>query len=166
MNMPTPRHGEICVNVIRIVGNHLDQSRAGRLASNDSGVVTEHEPDTVRGADIAFYSFQRVPEGPLPNHYLDVPPDVIFEVRSPGDRWRQIHTKVAEYLRAGVTYVCVLDEQTQTAHNFHSDQPPRIFTADQELHLPDVLGEFRVVVRRFFVGASLPDPKVVVNKAR
>jgi Uma2 family endonuclease len=150
VNMPTPRHGEICVNTIRIVGNFLEHDRRGRLVSNDAGILTEQDPDTVRGADIASYSFERVPEGPLPDHYLDVPPEVVFEVKSQGDRWRQIHIKVAEYLRAGVTYVCVLDEQTMTAHIFHSDQAPRILTADQELHLPEVLGDFRAFVRRFF----------------
>jgi Uma2 family endonuclease len=150
VNMPTPRHGEICVNVIRIVGNHLELQPSGRLACNDSGVVVERDPDTVRGADVAYYSFERVPEGPLPNHYLEVAPDVIFEVRSPGDRWLKILAKVEEYLRAGVTYVCVLDEQTMQAHLFHSDQSPRVLTADEELHLPAVFGDFRVVVRRFF----------------
>jgi Uma2 family endonuclease len=150
VNMPTPRHGEVCGNVSHIVKSFLDQHPRGRVATNDSGVLTERDPDTVRGADIAYYSFERVPEGPLPNHYLEVAPDLVFEVRSPGDRWRKIHIKVAEYLEAGVTYVCVLDEQTQTCHVFHSDQPPRILTADQELHLPEALGEFRVLVGRFF----------------
>ena len=58
--------------------------------------------------------------------------------------------KVAEYLAAGVRVVCVLDEQTETAHVYYSDQEPRIFTADQELILPEPLDGFRVMVRRFF----------------
>ena len=35
--------------------------------SNESVVVTERNPDTVRGADISFYSFNRLPKGPLPD---------------------------------------------------------------------------------------------------
>jgi Uma2 family endonuclease len=150
MNMPTPRHGEICVNIVVLVGTYVKQLRLGRLVSNDSGILTEHNPDTVRGADVAFYSYQRVAEGPLPEHYLDVAPELIFEVRSPGDRWAKNHTKVAEYLQAGVVWVCVLDEQTRTAHLFHATKPPSMLTADEELYLPDVLGEFRVQVARFF----------------
>jgi Uma2 family endonuclease len=75
---------------------------------------------------------------------------VAFEVRSPGDRWREIHAKVAEYLAAGVRAVCVLDQQTETAHLYYPDEAPRILTADQELTLPDVLPGFRAAVGRFF----------------
>lgn len=150
VNLPTPRHGEICSKVNYILRSFLDSHSIGRVATNDSGILTERDPDNVGGADVAFYSDQRVPQGPLPDHYLDVPPEVVFEVRSQSDRWRQIYAKVAEYLDAGVDFVCVLDEQTQAAHVFHSDQTPRILRADQDLHLPEVLGEFRVQVGRFF----------------
>jgi hypothetical protein len=80
---------------------------------------------------------------------LEIAPEVVFAVRSLTDRWQKIHDKVAEYLRAGLTWVCVLDEQTTTLHLFHSDKVPCILTANDELYLPD-LGEFRVPVRDFF----------------
>ena len=57
----------------RIIGNFVEEHRLGRRLTNDSGVITERDPDTVRGADVAFYSFARVPPGPMPrNRYLDV----------------------------------------------------------------------------------------------
>jgi Uma2 family endonuclease len=150
MNVPAPRHGQICLKVGRLLGNFAEERALGHVVSNDSGVLTERNPDTVRGADIAFYSYARVPPGPLPEGYLEVPPDLVFEVRSPGDRWRTVLGKVTEYLDAGVTWVCVLDPQTQSAHLYHADSPPRTFRAEDELTLPEVLGDFRVVVERFF----------------
>jgi hypothetical protein len=45
------------------------------VLSNDTGVVTERGPDTVRGADISFYSYARVPKGPLPDRYLGLADD-------------------------------------------------------------------------------------------
>src|SRR5439155_12408111 len=66
MNIPAPRHGEICVNVIALINPHVRANKFGRLVSNDGGVVTERGPDTVRGADVAFYSYARIPPGPLP----------------------------------------------------------------------------------------------------
>lgn len=151
LNMPYPRHGQICVKVIRLLGRYLDDHDIGQLIGNDSGVVTERGPDTVRGGDVEFYSYDRVPRGPLPRGYLPVVPELVFEVRSPGDRWGRIITKVGEYLEAGVTLVCVLDEQTETARVYRQAEPPeQIFAADQELTLPEVLPDFRVPVRRFF----------------
>jgi Uma2 family endonuclease len=150
MPPPTPRHGEICSNTIYLVRRFLDDHPVGRVVSNDAAVITERDPDTVRGPDVAFYSYDRVPKGPLPLGYLHVPPELVFEIRSPSERWRDIHRKVAEYFAAGITVVCVLDEEGLTANVFSADLMPRIAGPDQELTLPEVLSDFRVAVRRFF----------------
>jgi Uma2 family endonuclease len=147
MNVPTPRDGQICCKIGRIVGNFAEPDH-GHVVTNDSGILTEEDPDTLRGADVAFYSYSRVPRGPIPRGHLRVKPELIFEVRSQTDRWPDILRKVAEYLDAGVTVVCVIDEPRETAHVFRVDEQ-RIVTADEELMFPGILGDFRVVVRRF-----------------
>ncbi len=149
-NMPLPCHGEICGRVVWLLQSHATERDLGRVVCNDSGVITERDPDTVRGADVAFYSYTRVPKGPLPLHYLPVAPDVTFEVRSPGDRWSEILIKVGEYLRAGVIAVCVLDPATLRAHVYREDTPAEVFDADDALLLPPPLDGFRVQIRRFF----------------
>ena len=115
-----------------------------------SGVVTEHDPDTVRGADVAFYSYARVPPGPLPANYLEAVPELVFEVRSPTDRWAKVLRKVSEYLDAGVAVVCVLDQISETVQVFREDELRHTLHNSDELHLPDILGDFRVCVQRFF----------------
>ena len=74
----------------------------------------------------------------------------MFEVRSPSDRWRDIVLEVAEYFEAGVTVVCVLDEQNLFGHVFSAEQNPRSVGPDQEMDLPEILADFRVLVRQFF----------------
>jgi Uma2 family endonuclease len=150
MSLPTPRHGEICVNVSYLLRRFLEDNPLGRVVSNDAAVITHRGPDTVRGPDVAFYSYQRVPRGPLPIGYIDVPPELAVEVRSRSDRWPTIQLKVGEYLNTGVALVCVLDEETATAHVFPIDRPPRAVAADGDLDLSDVLPGFRVPLRRFF----------------
>jgi Uma2 family endonuclease len=150
MPMPKPRHGEICNKAGRILGNFAEERDLGRVFCNDTGVVTERGPDTVRGADISFYSFARVPKGPLPDRYLDVAPDLVVEVLSPSDRWPKVLGKVAEYLDAGTTVVLVLDDQRRMAQLYRADGVTRLLGADEELTIPDVLGDFRVRVSRFF----------------
>jgi Uma2 family endonuclease len=75
---------------------------------------------------------------------------VVFEVRSPSDRWRAVLTKVAEYLNAGVSLVCVLDDAGEAAHIYTDDAAVRVLRADEILELPGVPPEFAVEVRRFF----------------
>jgi Uma2 family endonuclease len=150
LSVPTPRHGQICGHIVFLIGRYLDAHDLGHLVCNDSGIITERDPDTVRGADVAFYSYQRVPPGPLPQAYLPVAPELVFEVRSPMDRWSAILAKVAEYLQADVTVVCVLDQMAQRCHVYRNEEEIQDFLPDQELTLPDILPEFRVIVRRFF----------------
>jgi Uma2 family endonuclease len=150
MNPPFPRHGQVCFRVARILANHVEQKQLAHILCNDSGVITERDPDTVRGADVAYYSYARVPKGPLPAGYLDVAPDLVFEVLSPSDRWNEVQRKVSEYLNVGVAIVCVVDPTKEQLHVFYQDKPPVVLAAADELALPELLGEFRVAVRQIF----------------
>ena len=150
--MPPPdrRHGYVCLKAGRIFGDFVDQHDLGRVMSNDSGVITERDPDTVRGADVAYYSYTRLPKGPLPTGYGPEVPELIVEVRSACDSWREILEKITEYLRAGVLIVVVLDPASQTAHLFNAVDPPGTLGAEDELVVPNILEGFRVRVGRFF----------------
>src|SRR2546425_123401 len=70
MNPPKPWHGYVCTRISRFVDGFADGHDLGRVMINDSGVITERGPDTVRGADVCFYSYQRLPKGPMPRGYL------------------------------------------------------------------------------------------------
>lgn len=150
--MPPPkfRHGVVCGNIFYLIRTHADANHLGRVLPNDSGVVTERNPDTVRGPDVSFYSFDRIPKGQEPEGYPDVAPELVFEVLSPDDRWPQMQIKVGEYLAAGVNVVCVVDPDAETATVYRADQAPVTLSREQELALGNVLGEFRVTVRQFF----------------
>jgi Uma2 family endonuclease len=150
MNVPAPRHGEICWKVARLVGVYAEDRGLGRIVINDAGVITRRDPDSVRGGDIAYYSYTRLPPGPLPPGYLPVLPELVFEVRSPTDRWTHVFAKVAEYLEAGVTVVCILDQMSERVLVYRAEEMPITLHGEDALHLPDILGEFRVAVRRFF----------------
>ncbi len=150
--MPPPdrRHGKVCGQSYYLVRQFVDTRDLGHVLSNDSGVITERDPDTVRGADVAYYSYARLPRGPLKPGYGPEVPELVIEVRSPGDSWRDIHVKVGEYLLAGVLKVVVLDPGSRRAHVFSVDEPPQTLNAEDELTLPGLLDGFRVPVHRFF----------------
>ena len=150
MSVPDRRHGYVCLKVGRILGDFVEKHDAGRVMSNDSGIITDRNPDSVRGADVAFYSFKRLPKGTLAPGYGPEVPEVVVEVRSPGDRWRNIHEKITDYLNAGVLTVVVLDPGPNAAHLFSADDAPRILAAEDELVLPGIVEGFRVRVERFF----------------
>lgn len=120
------------------------------MFGNDTGVITERGPDTVRGADVSFYSYVKVPSGPLPDGYLTVPPDAVFEVLSPSDRWVDIHRKVAEYLTAGVPVVYVVEPELQRIQAFFIDKPVQAFGPHDEFAGAGPLADWKLPVSKFF----------------
>jgi Uma2 family endonuclease len=150
MSSPGSRHGQICNKIGRLIGNLAEERDLGHVLNNDSGVVTERDPDSVRGPDVAFYSFAKVPRGPLTDGYLQVPPEIVFEVLSPDDRWPKVLAKVVEYLEASVLFVCVVNPRKSTIHLYRPDEPDIILGPDDEFTVPEILGDYRVPVRRFF----------------
>lgn len=150
MNVPYYRHGKICGRLVRFVGNFADENDLGTVVSNDAGVVTQRGPDSVRGPDVAYYSYQRIPKDVDPDGYPEVSPELVFEVRSPTDRAQPVSEKIAEYLAAGVLVVCVVDPADSTVEVHFSDRPARSLGAGDELTLPDILPGFSLPLRRLF----------------
>ena len=150
MNPPGLLHGAVCARTVYLLELFLDQDDVGQVFCNDSGIITQRDPDTVRGADVSFYSYDRLPRGELPVGYSQTCPNIAFEVRSPSDRWSEILEKVVEYLAVGVEAVCVLLPETAAAHLFYPDRPGEILRGDELLSLPAPLDRFHQPVSAFF----------------
>lgn len=151
MTPPDQPHGLVCLEVGFILRSYLESHPIGRVVSNDSGVVTERNPDSVRGPDVSFYTHDQIPPKPFtPGYWKSVPP-LVCEVLSPSDAWVDMLEKVAEYLRAGVKIACVFDPDKETVQVFHANRKTETLSGDQELKLPGVFGDdFSVPVKKFF----------------
>jgi Uma2 family endonuclease len=150
MNVPYYRHGKICSRIDRFLGNFVEDHDLATFVSNDAGVVTERGPDSVRGADVAYYSYQRIPKDVDPEGYPDVSPELVFEVRSPSDRSKSVKEKISEYLAAGVLTVCVVDPANSTVELHYPDRPAITSSIGDELTLPEILPGFSLPLRRLF----------------
>ncbi len=145
---PFSAYGYWCAEIAAILNDFVETHRLGRVVTN-SGLQTEHDPDTLRGFDTAFYSDQRVPPGPLPVGYWPGP-ELIVEVRESREAWSRLDQKIAEYLEAGVRVVAVIDPEPQTIHVYNGDTPGEVLRGEQLVTFPDVLPGFSMVVADFF----------------
>jgi Uma2 family endonuclease len=150
MNLPRPKHGFICTEIAAILHAFVKSRKLGRVFSNDSGVITERDPDSMRGPDVGFYSYARVPAGEVSEDYFEAVPELAFEVVSPDDRWSKVLEKVAEYLEAGVTVVCVADPRNKSIQLHRADRPEEHLREHDELAFPDVLPGFSCKVSQCF----------------
>ncbi len=147
-------HGVFCSNIDFALRYYLKDNDLGRVLINDSGVITSRDPDSVRGPDVAFYSYARLPKGRLANEYPRHPPEAVFEVRSPTDRSADMLAKAAEFLAAGVTMVCIVDPKTQTVAVHHADCATVTLSGDEILQLPPPLDGLSVPVKSLFEGVE------------
>jgi Uma2 family endonuclease len=151
---PTKIHGVVCANVVRILGNYTFQRRKGYVASNDSGVILERDPDTVRGPDVALYEDAQSFEELHPK-YGEVPPRLAVEVLSPNDKPGKVNRKLMEYLNNRVDLVWLIDPASRNVTVFRPKRQPIVLEADQELTGEDVLPGLTVpVADLFFVPGS------------
>jgi len=149
MNLPGFRHGEVCGNVFHFVDTFVRQRQVGRVLCNDSGIITQRDPDTVRGADVTYYSYQRVPKGKSPPGYAGASPEIVFEVVSPSNTRSAIRQKTAEYLQAGINVVCVVDPQYQTVNLHYPDRPDEKLQGDELITFSELPG-FSIAVKKLF----------------
>jgi len=112
VSRPHLLHGFVQINIGILLGVFAKANRLGRVYS-ESGVVTERDPDSVRGPDMFFYRSDRLPD--MTGGYPETPPDLVVEVLSPSDRSGETRAMVQEYLNAGVPLVWVVDPEAKTA---------------------------------------------------
>jgi Uma2 family endonuclease len=150
VTMPPPkgRHGVCCSKLNRLIGNHVEAQRLGNTASNDTGWITERAPDTVRGPDVAFWSYQRAPE--VPDGYYEVAPDLAVEVVSPSDTHTRVQEKVRHYLKHGARMVWVVDPELRIVTVYRNATESRTLEETDSLSGEDVLPGFSVLVAELF----------------
>ena len=151
VTMPPPSfyHGQVCSKIDRKLGGFIDDHRLGWIASNDSGVILEHGPDTVRGPDIAFWSRERMPEPPRKG-YAVIAPDLVVEVLSPSDVFTQSLRKVQQYLRAGTREVWLAIPEDRSVAVCRPGQEQVILSNGETLTGGDVLPGFSCLVADLF----------------
>lgn len=154
MSRPTRLHGRVCAKITFQLESHARKKKKGYIVCNDSGVILEHDPDTVRGPDVAYYEdVTRIED--LPEKWGDVPPRLAVEVLSPNDTARYITEKINDYLNNGVEIVWVVEPDAKTV-TVYSKTGVKSLGVSDIVTGGDVLPGFRCKVAEFF---ELPESK-------
>lgn len=149
LSRPGGRHGAVCGNVGGILWNFTRQRQKGYVCLNDTGVIIERDPDTVRGPDVLLYD-ELIRFDELNPRFIDKPPDLAVEVLSPNGRMAKVMRRVEEFLRQGIKLVWVLDPEERAVTVFRAGKGHYVLAEKDELTGDDVLPDFRVRVADFF----------------
>ncbi len=127
----------------------VDQNGSGKVMVGEVGIYTGRNPDTVRAADILFISNRRMSRVKSTG-YLDVAPELVVEIISPGDRWCDIVDKLDEYFSIGVQNVWLVDPRHKQVFVYTSPTEATRFSGEQTITGGDVLPGFETRVLELF----------------
>jgi len=129
---------------------NFNKSRGkGEVLSNDAGIITESDPDTVRGMDAALY-LNAVADDLGPDRYCDEPPDLAVEVRSEGQPWKDLLAKMHEYIQMGARMVWIVDPSVRRLTVFEPDREPITLAAENEFDGGEILPGLHFKVAEIF----------------
>lgn len=120
------------------------------LVSGEQGMMRLF-PGLVRGPDVAFVSWRRipgrrVPRAPVPNLVLDL----VAEVLSPGNTKAEMDRKRRDYFRAGVTIVWSVDPRKRLVRVYSSPNSFVELTEKDTLEGAPVLPGFKLRLHELF----------------
>ena len=160
LSSPMKPHGVVCIRVGMKLMAYADQRGFGYVTCNDSGVILERDPDTVRGPDVALYEDANT-FAELHPKYGEAPPRVAVEVLSPNDRANKVLRKINDYLRCGVELVWVIDPEIRTVTVHRPGKAQVELDESQELTGEEILPDFRCRIADFF---ALPGERTKQEK--
>ena len=98
-------HGHIAGLLITFLNIHIRPRRLGRAGGTDVGVLIQRDPDVVREPDVYYLSAERLPLDVRVQGYLEVTPELVVEIVSPGDTQQAVNDKTLMWLSHGVLMV-------------------------------------------------------------
>jgi Uma2 family endonuclease len=135
------RHGAVAMRLAYRIMGHAEAHDLGRVYAAETGFKIESDPDTVRAPDVAFIATSRLP-GVEPRGYPGWAPDLAVEVLAHDDHPGETLEKVAQWLKAGVRLVWVVDSERRTARVYRAGGSESLLGANDALDGEDVLPDF------------------------
>lgn len=131
------------------LNNHLDTHRIG-VATGPDG-MTRLFGDTVRGPDVAFVAWERMPSGQIPKEPVpDLVPNFVIEVLSIGNTYGEMSRKRREYFHAGVELLWMVDHRSRTVTVFRTPLDATVLSEGQTLDGGKVLPGWQVDIAELF----------------
>jgi Uma2 family endonuclease len=144
------RHGKVAMNIGTLLNAYVRPADLGHVFAAESGFILRRDPDTVRAPDAAFVASGRLTLDEIPEGYVEIAPDLVVEVVSPGDSRREVREKAEDWLRYGVRLVWVINPATHSAAVYRSLDNVSELSEDDTLDGEDVVPGFACQLRDVF----------------
>ena len=144
-------HGGIAANLSTPLDQHVRANKLGKVYIADAGFKLASDPDSVRAADVAFVSRDRVEAVGRGKGFWPGAPDLAVEVISPNDLYTDVEQKVFHWLTAGTRMVIVVNPRRRSATVYRSVDEVEVLSEDDTIDGGDVVPGWTMSVRDLFV---------------
>lgn len=133
----------------RWLGNFVDSHNLGVITGADG--FTELYSGVIRGPDVAFVSWDRLPEGKIPTDPIPtVVPNFVIEVISLSNTYGEMSRKRREYFQAGVELVWFVDPRNRTIAAYRGSNEYRIIKEGEMIDANPVLPNWKLNTEDLF----------------
>jgi Uma2 family endonuclease len=120
------------------------------LVSGEGGMLRLF-PGLVRGPDVAFASWDRIPDRRVPKAAIPtLAPDLAIEILSKSNTAKEMKRKRGEYFAQGVRLIWEIDPRKRTATVFRPDGSKTVLSESDRLDGGDVLPGLSLELRELF----------------
>ncbi len=116
-------------------------------------VLKRNNQDWCPVPDLTYISIERLPSD-VGNEMCPVPPELVIEIMSEGQTFKEFVAKAGDYLKAGILRVWVIDPMSRTLTLFYPDRPPETYQGDRLL-IDELFPHLAVTAEQFFVKAGI-----------
>ncbi len=151
IEMPPPgeKHGILCSYISSLLWQYMKKRGSGGVSSNDTGLLVEEDPDTVRSPDLMVFAESK-PIDEMSDQYPKRIPKLIIEVFPPTVRANALLERIGQYFQRGVPLVWVIYPQDHSVSVHSLGKEPRVLKGDDEVFAGEVLPKCRFRVAEFF----------------
>lgn len=144
---PNFGHADLQLAVGTLLRTHASEHGLGRVVG-EAGFLLQREPETVLAPDVAFVVSERLPV--KSSGFVELAPDLVVEILSPGNSPGEIERKVAIYLRSGVRSVWIVYPIERQIVVHQPSHPPSVFGERDQIDGGDVLPGLSLPVAEIF----------------
>ncbi len=151
MSLNNYSHGITLANLCSELRDYVRKHKLGFVLGGDVGIQVTADKPTTRGADVVFISHERMAQV-TSKVFLDVAPELVVEVISPGNEWNDVFEKINQYFEMGTQLIWIVEPMFKQVRVFTSPRITTVVASDTNDTLTggEVLPGFAVLVAELF----------------
>lgn len=136
---------EVAAEIVAQLRNWVKPRKLGRVAASSAGYILPNADKDVRAPDVSFIRAERLKR--TTENYVQLVPDLMFEVKSKSDTLNKLRDKIQEFLNLGTQVGVLVDPRTETMEVYRSGKEnPEVLQNRDVFTVPELLPGWELAV--------------------